>query len=65
MVDSDQRQVLREGECLGVSDADQQRPRETRAGGDGDGVEIGQCYSRLGQCRADDGHDGAEMLAAG
>ena len=42
MVDCDQRQILREGERFGVSDADQQRPCQARARGDSDGVEIGE-----------------------
>ena len=65
MVHSDQRQTLREGECFGVSDANQQRSGKTWTRGDGDGVEIGQGYARLGQSRANHGHDGTQMLAAG
>ena len=57
--------LLREGEGLGVGDADEQRPGEAGAGGDGDGVEIGEGDAGLGQRGADDGNDGAKVLAAG
>ena len=57
--------LLREGEGLGVGDADQQRSGEAGAGGDGDGVEIGEGDVGLSERGADDGNDGAEMLAAG
>ena len=56
---------LREGQRLGVGDADQQRSGEAGTGGDGDGVEIGEGDVGLGQRGADHGNDGAEMLAAG
>ena len=56
---------LREGERLGVGDADEQRSGEARAAGDGDGVEIGERDAGLRKSRADDGNDGAQMLAAG
>ena len=65
VVDGDEGDVLRVGQGLGVGDADEQRSGEAGAGGDGDGVEIGEGDAGLGQGGADDGNDGAEMLAAG
>ena len=57
--------LLGEGQGLGVGDADEQRAGEAGAGGDGDGVEIGEGDAGLGQRGADDGNDGAQVLAAG
>ena len=57
--------LLREGEGLGVGDADEKRSGQAGAGGDGDGVEVGERDVGLGERGADDGNDGAEMLAAG
>ena len=65
VVDGDEGDVLREGQGLGVGDADQQRSGEAGAGGDGDGVEVVEGDVGLGEGGADDGDDGAEMLAAG
>ena len=65
VVDGDERQFLGEGESFGVGDADQKRSGETGAGGDGDGVEIKESDVGLGEGGADDGDDGAKMLAAG
>ena len=65
VVDGDEGKIVGEGEGLGVGDADEQRPGEAGTGGDGDGVEIGEGDAGLGQRGADDGNDGAEMLAAG
>ena len=56
---------MREGQRLGIGDADKQRSCEAWAGSDGDGVEIGKRDARLGERRADHGHDGAQMFAAG
>ncbi len=65
MVDGDERNVLRVGQSFGVGDADEQCSGEAGAGGDGDGVEIGEGDVGLLERGADDGNDGAEMLAAG
>ena len=65
VVDGDEGDVLREGQGLGVGDADEQSTGEARAGGNGDGVEIGEGDVGLGESGADDGDDGAEVLAAG
>ena len=65
VIDGDEGDVLREGEGLGVGDADEQGTGEAGAGGDGDGVEVGEGDVGLGEGGADDGDDGAEMLAAG
>ena len=64
MVDGDERQAVGEGQSLGVGDAHQKRSGETGAAGDGDGVEIGEGDVGLGECGADHGNNGAEMLAA-
>jgi len=52
-------------EGFGVGDADKERAGETGAGGDGDGIEIGESDAGLGKGGADDGDNGAQMLAAG
>lgn len=65
VIDCDERQVLGEGERLGIGDADEECSGKTGAGGDGDGIEIGE--GEVGLCKrgTDDGDDGAEVLAAG
>ena len=65
MIHGDQRKLIRKGERLGVSDAHQKRPSKARAGGDSDGIEIGERDVSLGQRGANHGNNGAEMLAAG
>ena len=65
MVDGDEREILGEGESFGVGDADQQRSGEAGTVGYGDGVEVGEGDAGLGESGADDGDDGAEMLAGG
>ena len=65
MVDGDEGDVLREGQRLGVGDADQEGSGEAGPGGDGDGIEVVEGDARLGEGGADDGDDGAEMLAGG
>ena len=65
VVDGDEGKVLGEGQGLGVGDADKQCSGEAGAGGDGDGIEIGEADVGLGEGGADDGNDGAKMLAAG
>jgi len=65
MVNGDERDVLREGEGLGIGDADQERSGEAGTAGDGDGIEIVEGNICLGKGGADDWDDGAEMLAAG
>ncbi len=65
VIHGNQRKMIRKSECLGVSDAHQERSGKARAGGDSDGIEIGKRKVRLGQRSANHGNDGAEMLAAG
>ena len=65
MIDGDEGKVVGEGESLGVGDADEKRAGEAGTGGDGDGVEIGEGEVGFSERGADDGNDGAEMLAAG
>ena len=65
MIDGDEWEVVGEGESLGVGDADEKRSGEAGAGGDGDGVEIGEREAGFGERGADDGNNGAKMLAAG
>ncbi len=65
VVDGDEGKVVGKGEGFGVGDADEKRSGEAGAGGDGDGVEVGEGQAGFGEGGADDGNDGAEMLAAG
>src|ERR1039457_1623027 len=65
VVDGDEGQPVGEGQGFGVGDADEEGSGEAGTGGDGDGVEIGEGDFSLGNGGADDGDDGAEMLAAG
>ena len=65
VIHGDQRKIIRKGESLGVGDAHQKRPGKAGAGGDSDGIEIGERKVRLGQRGANHGNNGAEMLAAG
>jgi len=63
VVDGDEREVLGEGQGFGIGDADEECSGETWAAGDGYGVEVGEGDIGLGESGADDGDDGAEMLA--
>ncbi len=65
MVDGDERKILREGQRLGIGDADEQRAGETWAGGDSDGVKVAEADLRLLNRCTHDRNDGAEMLATG
>ena len=65
VVDGDEREVGAEGEGLGEADADEQGSGEAGAFGDGDGGEIGVGDVGTLHGLADDGDDGAEMLAGG
>ena len=66
MVDGDERLAEREGEGLGVADADEQRAGEAGAFGDGDGVEVcDDADAGFAEGGVDDGDDGAEVLAGG
>ena len=65
MVDGDEREVGAEGQGLGEGDADEQGSGEAGAFGDGDGVEIGVGDTGSLHGLADDGDDGAEVLAGG
>lgn len=63
----DGKERFREGEAerLGVGDADEQGAGETWAGGDGDGVEVGEADVRAGDGFANHRNDVAEVLSAG
>ena len=65
VVDGDQRQPLRKGQRLGVGDAHQQCPGQSRTGGNGDGVQVVESDARLIQRGANHRDDGAQMFAAG
>jgi len=65
VVDRDEGLVGGEGEGFGEGDADEERAGEAGAGGDGDGFEIGVLEAGAVHGFADDGGDGAEVLAAG
>jgi len=65
VVDGDERFLQREGERLGVGDADEQGAGESGAFGDGDGVEVGECEAGAGDGLAHDGDDVAQVLARG
>ena len=63
MIDGDQRFVEAEAESLCVGNADQKRAGETRAFGDGDGVEIGEGDVGSRHGLADHRDDVAKMFA--
>ena len=65
VVDGDEGLVEAEGEGFGVGDADEEGAGEAGAVGDGDGVEVGEGDTWPWQGGADDGDDGAEVLAGG
>jgi len=65
VIDGDEGQPLREGKRLGVGDAHQQRSGKPGPGGDCDSVQIGKRDASVGKCRANDGHNRSQMLAAG
>ena len=65
MVDGDEGKVVGEGEGFGVGDADEEGSSKARTAGDGNGVEAGKGDAGIRQRGADDGNDGAEMLAGG
>lgn len=65
VVDGDERQALREGECFGIGDPDEKSSCQARAGSNGNGVEIGESDAGLGQRCANYRDDGAKMFAAG
>jgi len=65
VIHGNQRQVLREGQRLGVCDSNQQRSRQTRPGRDGNRIEIGERYACLGQRCSNHRNDGPQMFAAG
>ncbi len=65
VVDGDEREVGAEGQGLGEADADEQGSGEAWAFGDGDGGEIGVGDVGTLHGLADDGDDGAEVLAGG
>ncbi len=65
VVDGYEGEIGAEGEGLGETDANQQGTGEARTFGDGYGGEIGVGDARLLHGFADDGDDGAEMLARG
>ena len=65
VVDGDEGKFVCVGESLSVGDADEKRSGEAGAGGDGDGVEVRKRKAGFGEGCADDGNNGAKMLAAG
>jgi hypothetical protein len=65
MVDGNERFAEPERKCLGVGDPDEQRARQTRTFGDGDGIEIVKGELRLGQRGAYHRYDIAEVLTGG
>jgi hypothetical protein len=65
MIDGDERQALSEGEGFGIGDSHQERSCQTRPCGDGNGVEVIEGDVGLGESGTNDGHDGAQVLAAG
>ena len=65
MIDGDQRKIGAEGEGLGEADADQKCASEAWAFGDGNGGEIRILNACTLHGFADDGNDGAEVLARG
>ena len=65
MVDGNEGDAGAEGEGLGEGDADEERSGEAGAFGDGDGFEIAVLDACPVHGFADDGEDGAEMLAGG
>ena len=64
VVDGDERKLVGEGQRLSVGDADQQSSGEAGAGGDGDGIEIGERDAGLFESCADDGNDGAHAVSS-
>lgn len=65
MVDGDQGEAGGEGQSFGVCNAHKKCTRETRTGGYGNGVQVGEGDAGLGQGGANDRNDGAKVLAAG
>ncbi len=65
VVDGDERLAEREGQGLGVGDADEQSAGEAGAFGDGDGVEVVHGDAGFGDGFAHDGDDVAQVLARG
>ncbi len=63
MVDADQRFLQGVGESLGIAQAHQQRARQTRALGDGEGVDGLVGAACIFEGFANDRNDGAQMLA--
>jgi len=63
MIDGDQRFVEREGKRFSKADADEQCSGETRSLRDRDGVDRLIGMGSIGERLANDGNDGAEMLA--
>ena len=65
MVDGEIGLARRNGRTLGKAGADQQAADETRAGGGGDGAEIGKAKLGFLQRIGDQGGQGGEMRAGG
>jgi hypothetical protein len=63
MIDGDEGKLLGEGESFGVGNTNQERASQSGTVGDGDGVKVGEGDVGLRQGGANDGDDGAEMLA--
>ncbi len=65
MINGDEGKVVGESEGFGVGDADEQCTSEARARSDGNGIEIGEVNVGFSKRGADNGNDGAKVLAAG
>jgi poly(A) polymerase len=65
MVHGDERNPLRKRQCFGVGDAHQQRSCQTGPGSDSNGVETVEGNPGASEGFAHDGHNGAQVFAAG
>ena len=63
MVNRYKRLVEREGECLGIANADKERPCKAGTLGYSDGIEKLVSFTGFRECLSDDRNDGAQMLA--
>ena len=65
VVDADEGHAGGEAQALGIGEPDEQRADESGSDGDGDGREVVQAGGGAVQGFADDGNDGAQVLARG
>src|SRR3954471_1228575 len=63
MVNCDKRLVEREGERLGIANADEERSCKAGTLGYSDGIERLVSFTGFRECLSDDRNDGAQMLA--